>query len=96
MSESKPPSRRGFASLNAEQRRAISSLGGKAAHERGTAHRFSGDAARSAGRKGGRKISADRVHMSEIGKKGGLNQKTKLRANATSAADSTNSDEAAE
>jgi hypothetical protein len=33
-------SRRGFASMTAEQRRAIASLGGKAAHAAGRAHKF--------------------------------------------------------
>jgi hypothetical protein len=47
-------SRRGFASMDAEKQRAIASLGGKAAHERGTAHEFTTEEAREAGRLGGR------------------------------------------
>lgn len=46
-------SRRGFASMNAEKQRAIASLGGKAAHEKGTAHEFTTEEAREAGRLGG-------------------------------------------
>lgn len=46
-------SRRGFASMDAEKQRAIASLGGKAAHERGTAHQFTTEEARNAGRLGG-------------------------------------------
>ena len=46
-------SRRGFASMSPEKQRAIASKGGKAAHEKGTAHKFSSEEARIAGRKGG-------------------------------------------
>jgi general stress protein YciG len=45
--------RRGFAAMSAEKQREIASLGGKAAHAKGTAHEFSPDEAREAGRKGG-------------------------------------------
>ena len=47
-------SRRGFASMTPEQRRAIASLGGKAAHAKGVANRFTRETAAAAGRKGGR------------------------------------------
>ena len=43
---------RGFASLNQNRRREISSKGGKAAHAKGTAHEWSREEAREAGRKG--------------------------------------------
>lgn len=46
-------SKRGFASMDAEKQRRIASKGGKAAHEKGTAHEFTPDEAREAGRKGG-------------------------------------------
>ena len=45
--------RRGFASLSAEKQREIASKGGRAAHEKGTAHEWTPDEARAAGRKGG-------------------------------------------
>ena len=45
--------RRGFASMSAEKQREIASKGGRAAHEKGTAHEWSADEARNAGRKGG-------------------------------------------
>ena len=45
---------RGFASMSAEKQREIASKGGRAAHEKGTAHEWTADEARSAGRKGGR------------------------------------------
>ncbi|MBX4210432.1 stress-induced protein [Candidatus Parcubacteria bacterium] len=64
-------SRRGFASMDPNRQKKIASRGGKAAHEKGTAHEFSTDEARLAGRKGGKSISRDREHMSHIGKKGG-------------------------
>ena len=44
---------RGFALLTAEQRAAVSSKGGKAAHALGRAHKWDQEAARAAGRKGG-------------------------------------------
>jgi len=46
-------------------------MGGKAAHARGVAHEFDSSEAREAGRKGGRKVSADRSHMARIGRLGG-------------------------
>jgi general stress protein YciG len=49
----------GFAALTPERRREISSKGGKAAHQKGTAHEFASEEAREAGRKGG-KISGGR------------------------------------
>ena len=45
--------RRGFASMTPEKQREIASKGGRAAHEKGTAHEWTADEARSAGRKGG-------------------------------------------
>ena len=64
-------SRRGFASMSEEKKREIASKGGRAAHEKGTAHEFTADEARAAGRKGGVTVSRDRTHMSEIGRRGG-------------------------
>src|SRR5919198_4485261 len=48
-----PKRPRGFASMSLEQRRAIASKGGRAAHEKGTAHCWTTEEARSAGRKRG-------------------------------------------
>jgi len=62
---------RGFASMDPEKQRQIASKGGKAAHEKGTAHEWDSEEAREAGRKGGETVSQDREHMSEIGRKGG-------------------------
>jgi general stress protein YciG len=57
--------------MDEEKQREIASQGGRAAHERGTAHEFNAEEAREAGRKGGEKVSQDREHMAEIGRKGG-------------------------
>lgn len=48
-----PPQRakRGFAVLSPEKKREIASMGGKAAHEHGRAHRFTTEEARAAGKK---------------------------------------------
>jgi uncharacterized protein len=69
--ERKPASQRGFAAMERDKQRAIASKGGKAAHEKGTAHEFTPDEARSAGKKGGEVVSQNRKHMAEIGRKGG-------------------------
>ena len=45
--------RRGFASMSIDKQREIASKGGRAAHEKGTAHEWTPDEARAAGRKGG-------------------------------------------
>ena len=46
-------SRRGFASMDPAKQREIASKGGRAAHEKGTAHEWTGEEAKEAGRKGG-------------------------------------------
>jgi uncharacterized protein len=64
-------SRRGFASMDPEKQRSIASKGGKAAHAKGTAHEFTPEEAREAGRKGGMVVSQNREHMAAIGREGG-------------------------
>ena len=64
-------SKRGFASMDPAKQREIASKGGRAAHAKGTAHEFTSDEARVAGRKGGEAVSQDRAHMSAIGREGG-------------------------
>lgn len=44
---------RGFASMDATKQREIARKGGRAAHEKGTAHEWTSAEAREAGRKGG-------------------------------------------
>lgn len=51
----KRKSKRGFAAMSSDQVSAIASKGGKAAHAKGTAHEWSSDEARAAGRKGGQR-----------------------------------------
>ncbi len=72
---------RGFASMAVEKQREIARKGGRAAHEKGKAHEFTTDEARQAGRKGGEKVSVDRSHMAEIGRRGGRSSATRRRSN---------------
>lgn len=53
--EQNPPARkpRGFAAMDRDRVSAIARKGGKAAHEAGTAHKFTSEEAKEAGRKGG-------------------------------------------
>jgi uncharacterized protein len=44
---------RGFASMDRNKQREIASKGGKAAHQKGSAHEWTSEEAREAGRKGG-------------------------------------------
>lgn len=66
-----PRKNRGFASMDREKQREIARKGGRAAHQKGTAHEFTSDEAREAGRKGGEVVSRDRNHMATIGRRGG-------------------------
>jgi len=66
-----PKVRRGFATMTPEQRSAIASKGGKAAHRLGRAHQFTSEQAKVAGAKGGAKLSTNRAHMARIGRLGG-------------------------
>lgn len=74
------PPPRGFGKLTPEKRREIASQGGKAAHAMGKAHRFSGEEAVEAGRRGGTLVSQNRDHMAAIGRKGGDAKKAKKEA----------------
>src|SRR5947199_10813160 len=77
-------SKRGFASMDAAKQREIASKGGRAAHAKGTAHEFTSDEARVAGRKGGEAVSRDRQHMSNIGREGGHSRGARARASTGS------------
>ncbi|WP_044242648.1 general stress protein [Chondromyces apiculatus] len=57
--------------MDIARQREIASKGGRAAHEKGTAHEFTKDEARAAGKKGGEAVSQNRRHMADIGRKGG-------------------------
>jgi general stress protein YciG len=70
--------KRGFASMDAARQREIASKGGRAVHEQGTAHEFTSEEARAAGRKGGQAAhsrgTAHRFTAEEaraVGRKGG-------------------------
>ena len=57
---------RGFASMDRAKQREIASKGGKAAHQKGTAHEWTSEEARDAGRKGG--IASHRRRREQIGR----------------------------
>lgn len=80
-------SKRGFASMDPSKQREIASKGGKAAHAKGTAHEFTSEEARVAGRKGGEAVSRDRAHMSAIGREGGHSRGARARASNGGATD---------
>jgi general stress protein YciG len=57
--------RRGFASMSPERQKEIASKGGRAAHEKGTAHEWTPEEARRAGRKGGQDSRGGRGRLLE-------------------------------
>ena len=59
-SKDRRPRPRGFAAMDRKLVSEIARKGGKAAHTAGTAHEFTSDEAREAGRKGGRATHAKR------------------------------------
>jgi uncharacterized protein len=72
-------SKRGFAAMNPEKQREIASKGGQAAHRKGTAHEFTPEEAREAGRLGGKTVGENRAHMAAIGRKGGQRAASSMR-----------------
>lgn len=60
---------RGFASMDRSKQREIASKGGKAAHQKGTAHEWTSEEAREAGRKGG--MASHRRKQQQGGEPGG-------------------------
>jgi general stress protein YciG len=63
--ERRPKRVRGFAAMDRKLVSEIARKGGKAAHSAGTAHEFTSEEARVAGRKGGRATHAKRRRMVE-------------------------------
>jgi general stress protein YciG len=63
--EGKPKRPRGFAAMDRKLVSEIARKGGKAAHSAGTAHEFTSEEARVAGRKGGRATHAKRRKVVE-------------------------------
>jgi general stress protein YciG len=74
----------GFASMDEHKQREIARKGGMAAHRKGTAHEFTAEEARFAGRKGGQQVSANRSHMIEIGRLGGRRSAERRRSRMAS------------
>ncbi len=62
---------RGFAGMDDDRQREIASQGGKAAHDKGTAHEFTPEEAREAGRKGGESGRSGGGQGGESGRSGG-------------------------
>jgi general stress protein YciG len=60
-------SARGFASMDPAKQREIASRGGRAAHAKGTAHEFTPEEAREAGRKGGQSRALRNQQSSSMG-----------------------------
>lgn len=60
---------RGFASMDRSKQREIASKGGKAAHQKGTAHEWTSEEAREAGRKGG--MASHRRKQEQLNQQGG-------------------------
>ena len=77
--------------MSPEKQREIASKGGRAAHQKGTAHEFDSSEARAAGRKGGVTVSRNREHMAAIGRRGGeargANRAARLQQSGEGAAD---------
>ena len=65
---------RGFASMDRAKQREIASKGGKAAHQTGTAHEWTSEEAREAGRKGG--MASHRRRTELTGSQGTENENT--------------------
>jgi len=81
---------RGFASMASEKQREIARKGGRAAHEKGKAHEFTSEEARQAGRKGGERVSVDRNHMAEIGRRGGRSSASRRRSDSGASGNGSN------
>jgi len=72
--EARPKRPRGFAAMDRKLVSEIARKGGKAAHSAGTAHEFTSEEARVAGRKGGRATHAKRRKGSDDPSDRGANQ----------------------
>jgi general stress protein YciG len=81
--------RRGFAVMDREKQREIAAKGGRAAHEKGTAHRWSEEEAKEAGRKGG---AASHRNAHRTGRQGSKDQLPSEPPQDESSADQSNDD----
>jgi len=80
--EDRPRRRRGFAAMDRDKVKEIASKGGKAAHSAGTAHQFSSEEARVAGKKGG---------MAPHVRRGGVRRRPAAESSASAPASSESS-----
>jgi general stress protein YciG len=71
--------------MTLEKRRQIASLGGRTAHERGMAHKYTSEEAQAAGRKGGVSVSQNREYMAMIGRRGGSRQRSTTKGGFSAA-----------
>jgi uncharacterized protein len=78
---------RGFASMDRAKQREIASKGGKAAHQKGTAHEWTSEEARDAGRKGG--IASHRRRREQMGSTSGSDMAERATGDAESSMTST-------
>ena len=69
--------------MDSGKQKEIARKGGMAAHRKGTAHEFTSEEARAAGRKGGERVSANRSHMAHIGRLGGKRSAERRRTIST-------------
>lgn len=77
MSETTAKKKRGFAAMDPAFVLECAKKGGKAAHEAGTAHEFSSEEARAAGRKGG--IAAGERYRARMAKAAAHSEKPEVR-----------------
>lgn len=82
---------RGFASMDRAKQREIASKGGKAAHQKGTAHEWTSEEARDAGRKGG--IASHRRRREQMGGASGSDESNGEEQRESSAGDATGESE---
>ena len=82
---------RGFASMDRNKQRDIASKGGKAAHQKGTAHEWTSEEAREAGRKGG--MASHRRRTELTGSQGTSNESTQNLESSDMSQRDDNSDE---
>lgn len=57
--------------MDKARQKEIAAKGGRSAHAKGSAHKWTPEEASKAGRRGGLAVSQNKDHMAKIGKKGG-------------------------
>ena len=81
---------RGFASMDRAKQREIASKGGKAAHQKGTAHEWTSEEARDAGRKGG--IASHQRRREQMGDNAASDDNTTSTSSDSTSGSSSNDD----